>query len=41
MAKQVPPNDEPFSVVINGQTGAVRGQTPRGKLRRFLDSLLE
>ena len=30
-----------YSLVINGQKGTVRGEAPRGKLRRFLESLLD
>lgn len=32
--------DEDYQVVINGQTGTVRGKKPGGSLRRWLDSIL-
>ena len=32
--------DEDYKVVVNGQTGTVRGVRPRGGLRKLLDDIL-
>jgi hypothetical protein len=32
--------DEKYQVVVNGQKGTVRGEKPRGGLRRLLDGIL-
>jgi hypothetical protein len=32
--------DEDYKVVVNGQTGTVRAERPRGGLRRLLDDIL-
>jgi hypothetical protein len=35
-----PYQDEDYKVVVNGQTGTVRGVRPRGGLRKLLDDIL-